>query len=68
MENKTEQQPALKVWAKGEGIDRDKLIELQREDQSLKQFRDTTGPRTNGQYEVDFEVKDDILYRLFSTP
>ena len=45
-------------------VTRDKLAELQEQDKSLKKFAELKDPMKRGQYEVNFEKRRKILYRV----
>ena len=43
-------------------IDRERLMQLQRGDDTIKKYRQFTEPKSKGQQVVTYEVKNDILY------
>ena len=49
-------------------IDRERLIQLQRGDDTIKKYRQFTEPKTKGQQVVTYEMKNDILYRSYAHP
>ena len=56
----------LKVMDPGSDLDtKDKLVELQKQDSSLMKFREIHNPKLKGNYEVRFEEREGILYRLY---
>ena len=49
-------------------IDRERLMQLQRGDDTIKKYRQFTELKTKGQQVVTYEVKNDILYRSYAHP
>ena len=49
-------------------IDRERLMQLQRGDDTIKKYKQFTEPKTKGQEVVMYEVKNDILYRSYAHP
>ncbi|KAL9963057.1 hypothetical protein ACROYT_G032222 [Oculina patagonica] len=60
----------LKVPSSSESpiVDREKLMQLQREDASLKKYWDRDDTRVKGQAEISFERKSGVLYRVYKHP
>ena len=68
-EKKDERMP-LKVPSSRESpiVDREKLKQMQREDESLRKYRDRDDVLVKGQAEISFEEKSGVLYRLYKHP
>ena len=49
-------------------VDREKLKQTQREDESLRKYWDRDGVLVKGQAEISFEEKSGVLYRLYKHP
>ena len=49
-------------------VDRKKLKQMQREDESLRKYWDRDGVLVKGQAEISFEEKSGVLYRLYKHP
>ena len=49
-------------------VDREKLKQMQREDESLRKYWDRDGVLVKGQAEISFEEKSGVLYRLYKHP
>ena len=49
-------------------VDREKLKQMQREDESLRKYWDRNGVLVKGQAKISFEEKSGILYRLYKHP
>ncbi|KAL9958152.1 hypothetical protein ACROYT_G035127 [Oculina patagonica] len=60
----------LKVPSSSESpiVDREKLMQLQREDESLKKYWNRDDTRVKGQAEISFEQKSGVLYRVYKHP
>ena len=58
---------ALKVPSSRESpiVDKEKLKQMQREDESLRKYWDLDDVLVNGQAEISFEEKCGVLYRLY---
>ena len=61
---------ALKVPSNRESpiVDRDKLKQMQREDESLRNYWDRDDVLVKGQAKNSFEEKCGVLYRLYKHP
>ena len=61
---------ALKVPSSRESpiVDREKLKQMQREDESLRKYWDRDDVLVKGQAEISFEEKCGVLYRLYKHP
>ena len=49
-------------------VDREKLKQMQREDESLRKYWDRDGVLVKGQAEISYEEKSGVLYRLYKHP
>ena len=49
-------------------VDREKLKQMQREDESLRKYWDRDDALVTGQAEISFEEKSGVLYRLYKHP
>lgn len=49
-------------------VDKEKLKQMQREDESLRKYWDRDGVLVKGQAEISFEEKSGVLYRLYQHP
>ena len=49
-------------------IDSERLMQLQRGDDTIKKYRQYTEPKTKGQQVVTYEMKNDILCRSYAHP
>ena len=67
---KSDQHTPLKVPSASESpvVDREKLIQLQREDESLKKYWDRDDILAKCQAEISFEEKSGVLYRGYKHP
>jgi transposase InsO family protein len=68
-EKKSHETIPLKVADNTEAavVNKDKMVELQRADSTLDKFRGQTDPVTRRGKEITFEIKNDILYRVFTS-
>ena len=53
---------------KSVNVSKEKLVEMQQQDHRLDKFREMKEPRIKGQQQVDFKIKGDVLYHLFTHP
>ena len=67
---KKDERTALKVPSSRESpiVDREKLKQMQREDESLRKYWDRDDVLVKGQAEISFEEKCGVLYRLYKHP
>ena len=67
---KKDERTTLKVPSTRENpiVDREKLKQMQREDESLRTYWDRDGVLVKGQAEISFEEKSGVLYRLYKHP
>ena len=67
---KKDERPTLKVPSTRENptVDREKLKQMQREDESLRKYWDRDSVLVKGQAEISFEEKSGVLYRLYKHP
>ncbi|XP_068757966.1 uncharacterized protein [Montipora capricornis] len=67
---KKDERTTLKVPSTRENpiVDREKLKQMQREDESLRKYWDRDGVLVKGQAEISFEEKSGVLYRLYKHP
>ena len=67
---KKNERTTLKVPSTRENpiVDREKLKQMQREDESLRKYWDRDGALVKGQAEISFEEKSGVLYRLYKHP
>ena len=68
--NKKDERTALKVPSSRESpiVDREKLKQMQHEDESLRKYWDRGDVLVKGQAEISFEEKRGVLYRLYKHP
>ena len=67
---KKDERTTLKVPSTRESpnVDREKLKQMQREDESLRKYWDRDGVLVKGQVNISFEEKSGILYHLYKHP
>ena len=67
---KKDERTTLKVPSTRENpiVDREKLKQMQREDESLRKYWDRDGVLVKGQAEISFEEKSGVLYHLYKHP
>ena len=67
---KAEQHIPLRVPSSSESaiMDKEKLTQMQHEDESLKKYWNRGDTKLKGQAEVAFEVKSGVLYRVYKHP
>ena len=67
---KKDERTTLKVPSTRENpiVDREKLKQMQREDESLRKYWDRDGVLVKGQAEISFKEKSGVLYRLYKHP
>ena len=67
---KKDECPTLKVPSTRENpiVDREKLKQMQREDESLRKYWDRDGVLVKGQAEISLEEKSGVLYHLYKHP
>ena len=67
---KKDERTTLKVPSTRENpvVDREKLKQMQREDESLRKYWDRDSALVKGQAEISFEEKSGVLYRLYQHP
>ena len=67
---KKDERTALKVPSSRESpiVDREKLKQMQRKDESLRKYWDRDDVLVKGQAEISFEEKCGLLYRLYKHP
>ena len=67
---KKDERMTLKVPSTRESpiVDREKLKQMQREDESLRKYWDRDGVLVKGQAEISFEEKSGVLYCLYKHP
>ncbi|XP_073233658.1 uncharacterized protein [Porites lutea] len=67
---KKDERTALKVPSSRESpiVDKEKLKQMQREDESLRKYWDRGDVLVKGQAEITFEEKCGVLYRLYKHP
>ena len=67
---KKDERTTLKVPSTRENpiVDREKLKQMKREDESLRKYWDRDGMLVKGQAEISFEEKFGVLYRLYKHP
>ena len=67
---KKAERPTLKVHSTRENpiVDREKLKQMQREDESLRKYWDRDGVLVKGQAEISFEEKSGVLHRMYKHP
>ena len=67
---KKDERTTLKVPSTRENpiVDRKKLKQMQREDESLRKYWDQDSVLVKGQAEISFEEKSGVLYRLYQHP